>query len=175
VIGYGAYVDLGYAGANYGVIPNWANPSSPPLLHHKGAPKSGLFREDYDPNNPDEPYNAALVYDTGSFHYERDGIDQDADGVIDRGTNGIDDLVNVDSNGNGQIEPNEQDVDINGNGQIDANEQNVRVNGIDDSTELEAPPPYPVPVKSMQIKIRMFEPDTRQIREVTIVHQFSSQ
>jgi hypothetical protein len=101
------------------------------LLHHNGDPRSGL-----------EALDGMRVYDTGSFHYERDGIDQDGDGIIDRGTNGIDD--------NNAL-------------------------GVDDELELEAPPPYPVPVKSAQIRIRMFEPDTRQIREVTIVHQFSSQ
>ena len=32
--------------------------------------------------------------------------------------------------------------------------------------------PYPVPLRGIQIKIRCFEPDSRQIREVTIEHDF---
>lgn len=89
-----------------------------------------------------EPMWAASVYDTGSTHYENDGLDQDLDGVFDQATNGLDD-----------------------NG----------VGGPDDVTELEVPPPYPAELRSIQVKIRTFEPDSRQIREVTIVHEFLSE
>lgn len=44
--------------------------------------------------------------------------------------------------------------------------------GPDDPTERETVPPYPSPLRGVQIKIRAFEPDTRQIREVTITHEF---
>jgi len=43
---------------------------------------------------------------------------------------------------------------------------------VDDADEQEAPPPYAVPLRGIQIKIRAFEPDSRQIREVTIVQEF---
>ncbi len=43
---------------------------------------------------------------------------------------------------------------------------------VDDALEQEAPPPYAVPLRGIRIKIRVFEPDTRQIREVTIVQDF---
>ncbi len=33
-------------------------------------------------------------------------------------------------------------------------------------------PPYPVPLRGIQIKIRCFEPDSKQIREITIEHDF---
>lgn len=46
------------------------------------------------------------------------------------------------------------------------------VRGVDDVTEIEGPIPYPVPLKGIQIKIRVFEPDSRQIREVTITEDF---
>jgi len=45
-------------------------------------------------------------------------------------------------------------------------------NGVDDITELEGPIPYPVPLKGVQVKIRVFEPDSRQIREITVVEDF---
>jgi hypothetical protein len=32
--------------------------------------------------------------------------------------------------------------------------------------------PYPVPLKGIQIKIRVYEPDSRQIREVTLTQDF---
>jgi len=46
------------------------------------------------------------------------------------------------------------------------------IGGVDDITELEGPIPYPYPLKGIQIKIRVFEPDSRQIREITVVEDF---
>ncbi len=40
---------------------------------------------------------------------------------------------------------------------------------VDDVAESEAPPPYPEPCRGLQIVIRVFEPDSRQIRQVTVV------
>lgn len=45
-------------------------------------------------------------------------------------------------------------------------------NGVDDAGERETSPPYPYPLRGIQIKLRTFDPDSRQIREVTIVHDF---
>jgi len=46
-------------------------------------------------------------------------------------------------------------------------------NGIvDDVTEWSTAPPYPAPLRGIQVKIRIFEPDSRQIREVTVVQDF---
>ncbi|MBN2476922.1 MAG: hypothetical protein JXB62_20105 [Pirellulales bacterium] len=43
---------------------------------------------------------------------------------------------------------------------------------VDDADEMEAPPPYAAPLRGIQVKIRVFEPSSRQIREVTIVQDF---
>ncbi|MBN1590461.1 MAG: hypothetical protein JW888_13180 [Pirellulales bacterium] len=43
---------------------------------------------------------------------------------------------------------------------------------VDETDEREAPPPYERPLRGIQIKIRVFELDSRQIREVTIVEDF---
>ncbi len=43
---------------------------------------------------------------------------------------------------------------------------------IDDIGERETMPFYPVPLRGIQVKIRVFEPDSRQIREVTVVQDF---
>ncbi|MGQ9606884.1 MAG: PulJ/GspJ family protein [Thermogutta sp.] len=40
---------------------------------------------------------------------------------------------------------------------------------VDDALETEAPPPYPEPCRGLQIVIRVFEPDSRQIRQITVV------
>ena len=49
---------------------------------------------------------------------------------------------------------------------------NDGVNGVDDPGERETAPPYSAPLRSIQVKIRVFEPDSRQIREVTVVQDF---
>jgi type II secretory pathway component PulJ len=36
-------------------------------------------------------------------------------------------------------------------------------------------PPYPIPLRGIQVKIRVFEPDSRQVREVTVVQDFLPQ
>jgi hypothetical protein len=54
------------------------------------------------------------------------------------------------------------------------------VNGFDDSgngvvdsaAELLTAPPYPYPLRGIQVKIRVFEPDSQQVREVTVVQDF---
>ncbi|MBN2024100.1 MAG: prepilin-type N-terminal cleavage/methylation domain-containing protein [Pirellulales bacterium] len=46
---------------------------------------------------------------------------------------------------------------------------------VDDPGEREAPPPYSKPLRGIQIKIRVREPDSREIREVTIIHDFLPQ
>lgn len=125
VVSYGAYVNLGYA-PGYSPAPN----APAPHFQHTGDPRSGLTGTAARP---------ARVYDTWSFHYEHDGIDQDGDGVIDEGTNGFDD----DNNGI-----------------------------VDDPGEMETSPPYPVPLRGIQVKLRIYEPDSRQIREVTVVQDF---
>ena len=53
---------------------------------------------------------------------------------------------------------------------IDANE----IGRVDDATEVEGPVQYPVPLKGIQIKIRVYDPDSRQIREVTLTQDFLS-
>lgn len=50
------------------------------------------------------------------------------------------------------------------------------LNGIvDDPSEFDTSPPYPVPLRGIQVKIRVYEPDSRQVREVTLVQDFLPQ
>jgi hypothetical protein len=49
---------------------------------------------------------------------------------------------------------------------------NDNQNGVDDVGERSTCPPYPVPLRGIQIKIRAIEPDSRQIRQVTVVSDF---
>lgn len=116
-IGYGAFVDL---------------------LH--GAKVSGSTGEfALGPATKSRFSTTTGVYDTWSYYYEHDGIDQDGVLGVDQGTNGIDD----DS-----------------------------ANGVDDVGERETSPPYPVPLRGVQVRIRVLEPETRQVRQATVVKDF---
>jgi hypothetical protein len=96
-----------------------------------------------------------LTWDTWSAHYESDGVDQDAILGRDQGSNGLDD----DNDGvvdNGH-------VDLNGDGDyVDAGE----------AGELETSPPYPYPLRGIEVRIRVYEPASRQVRQTTIRHTF---
>lgn len=152
IVGRGAYVDLYYPG----VFPVFElvngltltaaqqtalNSVTTSMFSSSGISNSGLQAAD--------PYSAA-VYDTGSWHYENDGIDQG--NMISGGNNGADEGTNG----------------------LDDNLDGV----VDDLGELEAPPPYfditrgGYPLRGIQVKIRCFDPDSQEIREVTIVQEF---
>jgi hypothetical protein len=114
-------------------------------FYSQGHMKSLLQTSFYPPSLTAPP----AIYDTGSFHYEHDGIDQDdgGSGLVDEGTNGFDDDTPM------STDPGHP-------------------NAVDDPGEFEASPPYPVPLRGMKVRIRVYEPDTRQIREVSVVHSF---
>ena len=137
VASFGAYVDLFYlrGAANPSqTLANMRNraPGRVFAFAGPGDPRSGLTAQ--FGANP-----TAAVYDTGSTHYNNDGVDQDQDNLLDEGTDGLD---------------------------------NDNVGGVDDPGELETVPPYQVPLRGVQIKIRVYERDSQQIREVTVTQDF---
>ncbi|MHB8864037.1 MAG: PulJ/GspJ family protein [Pirellulaceae bacterium] len=84
------------------------------------------------------------VYDTWSLAYEHDGIDQD--GMLFGDTYGVDQGTNgLDDNG---------------------------THGVDDVTERETSPPYPVPLRGIQVRMRIIDRDTRQVRQMTVSSDF---
>jgi len=93
------------------------------------------------------------TYDTWSTHYEANGLNED-DNWIDRNNNGIRD-------------PDEGIVDDAING-LDDNNDGV----IDDPGEFETSPPYPFPLRGIEVRIRCYEPSSRQVRQVTVRHTF---
>ncbi|MEN9666579.1 MAG: hypothetical protein RLZZ326_2942, partial [Planctomycetota bacterium] len=140
----GAYVDLGWNQAPYGVV---ATSGQRPRFADLGEPISGL-----------RPANAAgvRVWDTWSTHYESNGFDDDQDGPIDEGSNGLDD------DSDGKVDESPYDVDGDG-----------LFNGAgDDPGELETLPPYRFPLRGIEIRLRCYEPSSRQVRQVTIRHSF---
>jgi hypothetical protein len=51
-------------------------------------------------------------------------------------------------------------LDNNGNGSVD------------EASELETSPPYPYPLRGIEIRIRCYEPSSRQVRQMTVRHTF---
>lgn len=43
---------------------------------------------------------------------------------------------------------------------------------VDEPDEQETSPPYPVPLRGMEVRIRCYEPSSRQVRQVTVRHTF---
>jgi type II secretory pathway pseudopilin PulG len=127
-IGNGTFVDL-----NYGNNGNLSYFSGPP------HPRSKLVNA----------ANNDIYYDTGSLHYEYDGINQAdwlTDGVgnpitaTDEGTDGLD---------------------------------NDGKNGADDPLERETYPPYAWPVRGAMVILRVYDDSTRLVRQTSVVTDFT--
>ena len=43
---------------------------------------------------------------------------------------------------------------------------------VDESSEQETSPPYPYPLRGVEVRIRVYEPKSRQVRQVTVRHTF---
>ncbi|HID75322.1 MAG TPA: hypothetical protein EYP56_04920 [Planctomycetaceae bacterium] len=167
-VSYGAYVDLNYMcllgpenrPGPRGISPRYrqwilATGEPEPHFYHAGDQRSQLpgtppYAKNFsDPTDwPPPAFRRAAVYDTWSTHYENNGINEDR--VLDMASGQPPDLIDEGTNG----------FDDNGDGVVD------------DVEELETQPPYPVPLRGIQVKIRVFEPTSRQVREVTIVQDF---
>jgi type II secretory pathway pseudopilin PulG len=93
------------------------------------------------------------VYDTGCFGYENEGI------------------YHLNSSGAVTLPPDVQGNSTNGLNDYEGTLGNV----VDNLGELITCLPYPVPVRGMQITVRCFEPDSRQIRQMTIEQDFLPQ
>ena len=92
------------------------------------------------------------TYDTWSLGYEADGLDHDNDGTIDDGNNGLDD------DGDGSFD--EPPYDGDGDGVFE------------DPGEVETLPPYPSPLRGVEVRIRCYEASSKQVRQVTVRHTF---
>jgi hypothetical protein len=41
-----------------------------------------------------------------------------------------------------------------------------------DGVEYETSPPYPVPLRGIEVRIRCYEPSSKEIRQITVRHTF---
>jgi type II secretory pathway pseudopilin PulG len=96
------------------------------------------------PNRTTSTYPATPTYCTWNYHYEFNGLDEDQS--LGGWRVGVDQGTNL--------------VDDNSNG------------AVDDSLELETMPPYNVPLRGIEIRLRCYEPQGKQIRQVTVRHAF---
>lgn len=141
-IASGGYVDLGHQSATNPLLIGVFASGSAARFHGFGHPRSGLVASGTSPR----------TYDTWSLGYEADGFDQDNDGTVDDGTNGLDD------DGDGVFD--EPPYDDNRDGVFE------------DPGEVETMPPYPHPLRGIEVRIRCYEPSSRQVRQVTVRHTF---
>jgi len=68
---------------------------------------------------------------------------------------------------NGVTEDGDGDIDEGTNG-VDDNNNGL----VDEIAEQETSPPYPFPLRGLEIRIRCYEPASRQVRQVTVRHTF---
>jgi type II secretory pathway pseudopilin PulG len=170
-VGQGAYVDMGY-----GYDPRWiAKPQFDYPVYHAnlGSPIPPWF---FLPRALSDVFGNQLapgftVYDTWSFHYENNGVNEDNDEVeggdwqinngnavgtpsIDEGTNGFEDFGHY---ANATPPPLTLPA--------------IRL-GPDDVGERETAPPYDKPLRGVQVIMRVYEPDSRAIRQVRVNQHF---
>ncbi len=163
-VGQGAYVDLGYGydprfdlklGLQklIGMFPapvyatGFLSAAPPWFFDRRGL--SDVFGNTKSPGY--------CEYDTWSFHYENDGIDEDSYGVVDQGTNGLEDTGNY------------WDFDSVSKQLVLVQDRRL---GVDDVGERETVPPYDKPLRGMQALIRTYERDSRAIRQVRVNQHF---
>jgi hypothetical protein len=157
LIGLGAYVDLNY----YRYLP----PNAPknalndarnidntltttsgfPMPYYADRPAVPLSLK----NTPAEPtYLINFGYNTYPFGatYDTWAFSYEKDGMDQLGTGTYDRATNgLDDDG---------------------------ANGVDDARERETVPPYPQPLRGIRVRIRIYEPGTRQIRQATVEADF---
>jgi prepilin-type N-terminal cleavage/methylation domain-containing protein len=160
IAGFGAYCDLGWAWDRDAKTTRYDAPM--PLPAGVPAPIFNWLRSvGWHPTELVALRDYPCVYDTWSYHYENDGINQEqilidwarAAGIspvpsfvgwqlntLDQGTNGLDD---------------------------------DGANGVDDPGERETSPPYDVPLRGIKVSLRIYERDARQIRETSVTHAFT--
>jgi type II secretory pathway pseudopilin PulG len=66
--------------------------------------------------------------------------------------------------------------DQDGDGLVDEGTNGIdddNINGVDDPGERETSPPYPVPLRGIEVRIRVMEYSTRQVRQVSVVADLS--
>ena len=173
--GFGTYVDLGWNNGTFNTTTGIFEPeydytaitAAPPTLFQQER------RLGWHPVFPNpELRGTPAVYDTWTTYYETDQINQEESpfytqpqstvpwttnqiDVVDQGANGLDDIVTPQELAPPPPLPPRA------------------LNGPDDPLERETSPPYPSPLYGVQVKLRVYEPESRQIRETTVTRNLA--
>ena len=106
-----------------------------------------------------------IAYDSWTTAFEHDGIsqdDDDNDGILDLpGSPDTDELIDEGRDG------------VDSFFAADPVTTPPR-NGVDDAEEAESPPPYPAPLRGLEVRIRMWDVSTGQVRQVSVVGDFTN-
>jgi hypothetical protein len=149
--GYGTYADLG-----------WNNVID--YVPAVGAP-TPLFQQarrlGWHPAFPNYVRGNPAVYDTWTTYYETDQSNQEAASYYTLSGNQIP----------WNVTPEDWRLNITDQG-ANGLDENL-INGPDDPLERETSPPYPYPLHGVQVKIRLYEPESRQIRETTVTRNLA--
>jgi hypothetical protein len=126
--------------------------------------------------NPENHLVVQPAFDTWSTHYEGDGVLQSL-------RNGMQGVVRI--NGYRDLYNNAAGDDTNAafpawrQTAIDAGTDNLdnpgSFLGVDDATESETAAPFNVPIRGIKVTIRMEDPKTRQVRQMSVVREFVNQ
>jgi type II secretory pathway pseudopilin PulG len=143
----GAFVDLGYD------LTHAVSPAASSWFIGNGQTKSKLVTPSYFTAGGAQ--YAFRTYCTWSLFYEMNSLDSNNDGTIT--------VVEGDENGDG--------IPDGGNNQIDDNNNGV----VDELAEWDTAPPYPYPLRGVQVTLRVMEPNSRQVRQMSVVQNFTGE
>ena len=142
--GTGAYVDLGHNVRGNTIL------SANPLFSGFGNSLSGL----------NGSATSRRTYCTWSTHYEANGLSENNDNL------GVSD--GIDNDGDGTVDEAGEDLVDEGTDGLDNNSNSL----VDENNEQETRPPYAYPLRGVEVRIRVYEPKSRQVRQVTVRHTF---
>jgi hypothetical protein len=153
-IAMGAFVDLGYGDTT--VLQLQQPPYNLTLANAQSVALNGLGsnthfggQSSYFTTTP----SIGHTYDTWSLSYERDGLNQDWSNWGPT----YDNVANINT---GPFDEGTNGLDDDG------------INGVDDIGERETHPPFGKPLRGVQVRVRIHEPGTRQVRQATVAGDF---
>ena len=108
------------------------------------------------------------MFDTWSWHYENNGINEDGDRPDGLAMTGAAEAQQVDEGVNGLDDFSFYDQDLDGRN----DEGPFQLHGPDDTLERETMPPYSAALRGVEVSLRAYERDSRQVRQTSVRESF---
>lgn len=177
-VAQGEYVDLAWAKKmfdHFGVSPNDNRLSSLSGFSTGTTFTEALRKSGNIYGVGTTPYLLQPTYDTYTTRYEGDGVLQ---AQLDGRTgvcriNGAVDLYGASGNDSSNLSPVDAwrtAADMGTDGIDNASS----LAGVDDPSEMETSPPFPMPLRGLKISVRMEDPSTRQVKQMSASKEFVS-